>query len=123
MAPGTRYRYRLEVVGIAGGSSWEGPVEVATAAERLAWRGATPNPFADTVELELAGPDPRGTRVWVYDVTGHEIARLEARADGSRWLVRWNGRDRSGRIVAPGVYLLRAQQGDRTVVRQVVRMR
>ncbi len=122
---GTRYRYRLEVVRLEGASLWEGPVELSIAlpAMRLAWRGATPNPFADRVELELESTDPGATRVAVYDVTGHEVVQLQVNQGGDRPVVRWNGRDRSGRPVSPGVYVVRAQLGARTVVRQVVRMK
>jgi hypothetical protein len=123
--PGTRYRYRLEAVRHEGVSLWDGPVElvVIPAVVRLAWSGVAPNPFADAVELELVTPDQSATRVSVYDVTGHRVAALVAELQNSRLLVRWNGRDRDGRSVAPGVYLIRAQFGAQTVVRQVVRMR
>ena len=122
---GTRYRYRLEVVRRAGGSIWEGPVEalIALPALRLAWRGASPNPFDDVVALELETPNRAGTIVKVYDVTGHEVAVLASEVKGEHVVVRWNGRDRRGRLVAPGVYLVRAQLGTGTVVRQVVRMK
>ena len=122
---GIRYRYRLEVVRRGGGSIWEGPVEalIALPATRLAWRGASPNPFDDLVALELETPNRSETIVKVYDVTGHEVVVLASEAHGERAIVRWNGRDRSGRLVAPGVYLVRAQLGTGTVVRQVVRMK
>ena len=122
---GNRYRYRLEVVRRAGGSIWEGPVDVLIAlpASRLAWRGAVPNPFADAVALQIETPNRAGTRIAVYDVTGHQVAVLLAEPEGEDTVVRWNGRDARGRLVAPGVYLVRAQLGARTVVRQVVRMK
>ncbi len=122
---GMRHRYRLEVVRTEGASLWDGPVELTIVAPaiRLAWRGATPNPFADRIELELETPAQGATRVAVYDVTGHEVARLTVEAGGERSVVRWNGRDRTGRPVAPGVYVVRAQLGAQTVVRQIVRMK
>jgi len=68
-----------------------------------------PNPgLQPTIRFGL----PRATRVSlrVYNVLGQEVANL---ADGERpagWhMVRWNGRDRAGRSVAGGVYLLRLQ--------------
>jgi hypothetical protein len=124
-APGQRYRYRLEVVLQNGGSVWEGPVVLTLPAPavRLAWRGAVPNPFADTVELELESPNRGETRILVYDVTGHKIVELSGERRGEGLVIRWNGRDGRGRVVPPGVYLVRAQLGPSTVVRQVVRMK
>jgi hypothetical protein len=123
--PGVRYRYRLEVVLGDGVSVWEGPVvfTLPTPAVRLAWRAAVPNPFADTIELDLETPERGQTHVMVYDITGHRVAELTGEAAGDRYVVRWNGRDGHGRIVAPGVYLVRAQVGVQAVVRQVVRMK
>ena len=125
--PGTRYRYRIEVVRVEGSSLWEGPIEVLVAAPvaRMTWQGAAPNPFAETVELALDAEQRDGVRIAVFDVRGREVMELqpEGETQGNRLLVRWNGRDRSGYIVAPGVYLVRAQLGARSVTRQIVRMR
>lgn len=125
IAVGVDYRYRLEVVRLDGLSLWDGPVGVSVAAPptSLAWGGAIPNPFADSVELVLHTPDQGTTRVSVYDVAGHQVASLRAEPQGDRFVVRWKGRNGKGRVVAPGVYLVRAQLGASSVVRQIVRMK
>ncbi len=48
----------------------------------------------------------------MFDVTGRQIAQLAAGTyePGSREAI-WNGRDDSGRRVAPGMYMLRLATG------------
>jgi hypothetical protein len=125
VAVGRRYRYRLEVVRAEGPSSWEGPVEVAIPGRSgmLRWRDAVPNPFDEVVRLGLETGDPEATRVRVFDVTGHLVAELPSEAEDGQVWVRWGGRDHSGRPVAPGIYLVRAEVGGRHATRRVIRMR
>jgi hypothetical protein len=52
----------------------------------------------------------------VFDVTGRRIAVVLS-ADGARWL--WDGRDASGRSVAPGVVFARARDGVGGAVRLI----
>jgi hypothetical protein len=125
VAAGTRYRYRLEVARTTGPPLWEGPVEVAVESRSrvLRWRDAVPNPFAEGVELGLESEALVATRVRVFDVAGHVVAELRPQMrDGHAW-VRWDGRDPSGRRLAPGLYLVRAEAGARHATRRVVCMR
>ncbi len=123
--PGSSYRYRLEVVR-DGRSEWEGPASVSLPARisRLAWKGASPNPFARVVRLELAVPRASEGWVRVYDLAGHEVATIYQGAvlPGAITL-NWEGRDQTGRPVAAGVYLLRADFGGERVAMRVVLVR
>ena len=68
---------------------------------------ATPNPFAQTLELSYRLPAaPALVNLWIYDVEGFRVRSLmqEAEATG-RGTVRWDGRDQAGRRVAPGIYI------------------
>ena len=60
------------------------------------------------VRLQLVGQDPD---------------ELRPEAEGPHASVRWNGRDQSGRTVAPGIYMVRAEAGGRSATRRVIRMR
>lgn len=125
-AEGQAYRYRLEVIHRDGSRTWQGPIELTTPAEirRLAWSSVAPNPFRDAVALELAVPRRGPLRVRIYDVLGHEVATLhEGEAAPGRMSLRWDGSDRSGRPVAPGVYLIRAETAEGTAARRVLRLR
>jgi hypothetical protein len=71
-----------------------------------------PNPFhpwAGPLRISFAaGGAP--ARVSILDLQGRAVAELEAAAAGTAGWVRvhWDGRDRAGRAVGPGVYLVRA---------------
>jgi hypothetical protein len=60
----------------------------------------------------------------VYDVTGRKVATL---AEGARptgpGSARWEGRDRAGRRVAAGVYLLRLELDGRPTTEKIAVVR
>jgi flagellar hook assembly protein FlgD len=63
-------------------------------------------------------------RIRVYDVQGHEVARLHDGAlDAGTHRITWAGATRGGRAAAPGVYLVRADGGGESSVMRVLRIR
>jgi hypothetical protein len=123
---GGAYAYRLEILREDGRSSWEGPISIAvpTTPRSLAWSNTVPNPFDESVTLELAVPARRDVRIRVYDVQGHEVARLhEGALEPGTHRITWAGATRGGRAAAPGVYLVRAEGGGETTVTRVLRIR
>ncbi len=78
----------------------------------------SPNPATLTglgIQLRLSG-NASAYRGEVYDVGGRRLRRFVASADGQ---VIWNGRDESGTLVRPGIYLVRAEAGGRQAVARV----
>jgi hypothetical protein len=80
-----------------------------------------PNPFHLTTTLRFAIPQRGPVLLTVHDVSGRSIATLE---DGWRTageFVRiWDGRDRGGQRVTPGIYFIRLEAGDLTATRKMV---
>lgn len=71
---------------------------------------AAPNPFRDQVRLTLPGPARVGDRLTLTDVAGRVVRQITVGgaglAPGAR-MWDWDGRDRAGAPVAPGVYFVR----------------
>ena len=61
-----------------------------------------PNPFRAGVDMLRIPVDDDSATITVYDLLGRVAFRSAANAD-------WDGRDPSGRIVAPGLYLVEVQ--------------
>jgi hypothetical protein len=82
--------------------------------------GIAPNPVRERARLELSLPSPGRVLVTLYDVSGRLLETIadEEFAAGLH-TVPWEGRLRSGRSLAPGVYWVRASGGDRTVMERV----
>jgi hypothetical protein len=82
------------------------PIEV------FALRGG-PNPFVDAALIRLAIPRPTRATLKVYDVSGKLVTTLfdGVLPAGTRELT-WNARDRAGRVVAGGIYLLKFESAD-----------
>jgi len=122
--PGRTYSYRLRVSGIAG-TRWLGPVAVTTLPRitSLAWRTASPNPFARGTAAKLAVPRAAQGAVHVYDVQGKEVRALAMGAfePGER-TIEWDGRDAAGGLVAAGIYFISAQVGGENARLRVARI-
>lgn len=73
-----------------------------------------PNPFNPTTDIIFTADPGQRIALFIYDVSGREIDRLEATAapDG-RGLVRWGGNDSRGHPVSSGVYLCVMKEGGR----------
>ncbi|HEY3216725.1 MAG TPA: two-component regulator propeller domain-containing protein [Candidatus Eisenbacteria bacterium] len=77
-----------------------------------------PNPATLTglgIQLRLTG-DASSYHGEIYDVSGRRLRRFVASANGQ---VIWDGRDESGDLVRPGIYLVRAEAGGHQAVARV----
>ena len=60
-------------------------------------------------------------RLDVYNTLGQRVIRLvDKHHEGGFYSVRWDGRDRLGRVVASGIYFARMQAAGETLVRKMV---
>jgi zinc carboxypeptidase/immune inhibitor InhA-like protein len=89
---------------------------------------ASPNPFnpATRVPFRLGRGKPGTFSLRLFDVSGREVALLAAGWDeglGSVRSARWDGRDRSGRPLSSGVYLLRLSTVRGTETRKATLLR
>ena len=67
-----------------------------------------PNPFNPSTTIQFDLPAAANIRIVVYDLLGREVARLvEGREEAGYRQVVWNGRDRSGRALPSGMYIVR----------------
>jgi len=62
--------------------------------------------------------------VTVYNLLGREVAVLENRMrEAGEYVVQWDGRDKAGRRVPPGIYFYRLRVGEVKFTRQLVLLR
>jgi YVTN family beta-propeller protein len=84
----------------------------------------SPNPTRATTDLRFSAPGGLPVSLDVFDVSGRRVVRL---ADGvvaaGPHRVRWDGRDARGAPVAPGVYWVRLEAGNRSESRRLVVVR
>jgi hypothetical protein len=124
--PGTTYRYRLGLQWRDGRTSYEAPVTVAIRAVvgGLALGRPTPAPFRDRVALELTLAARGVVDARVYDLLGHEVKSLQlSELAAGRHTLSWDGRDRAGRPLASGLYVVRARHGGHAASRNVLLVR
>ena len=76
------------------------------------------------MELSFTLPAPGRVRLDIHDVAGRRVVRLiDAPAVAGFHGISWDGRDGTGRAVAPGVYWARLEIVGRVSSRRVVRVR
>ena len=72
---------------------------------------AIPNPFTSIVEMVLDNKSAASiTRMAVYDIHGRVVRDLTSCGllTGDRWSFTWDGKDKAGKVLASGAYLVRA---------------
>jgi hypothetical protein len=74
---------------------------------------AYPNPFRSTVALSVNATGPASARI--FDNTGRAVRTLKSNSS-----LTWDGRDDSGRTVAPGIYFCRVASGTAEAQTKVV---
>ncbi|KAA3613894.1 MAG: T9SS C-terminal target domain-containing protein [Calditrichaeota bacterium] len=82
-----------------------------------------PNPFNPQTHIEYAIPVDKNvqTSLKIYNVQGQLVRVLvDERQDAGVYNVRWDGRDKSGRILPSGLYLYELKAGDFKLVKRMI---
>jgi photosystem II stability/assembly factor-like uncharacterized protein len=101
------------------GGAWiaEPGAEVAVGA-RQSRATAWPNPFTARTLILYESPAGRPVPVEIYNVSGTVVGHLVLPGRATEG-VTWNGRDRLGRSLPGGIYLLKAASGNSVLLRIV----
>ena len=87
----------------------------------LALAAPSPNPARSGSVFRFALPAGAPVRLALHDVAGRECVRLaEGWWEAGDHDVRWDGRDRTGRVLAPGLYFVRLEVPAGARVRKLV---
>jgi FlgD Ig-like domain len=83
-----------------------------------------PNPSAGLARVHYSLSREARVALVIFDVSGRLVTRLDGgvHAAGTHE-AEWDGRDASGRTVAPGTYFLRLDGGAETAERKIIRVR
>ncbi|MDD3643513.1 MAG: T9SS type A sorting domain-containing protein, partial [Candidatus Krumholzibacteria bacterium] len=121
--PGRTYYYKIESVGVTGGSEEFGPIEFVYRAQFMVHQNV-PNPFNPVTRIRFTVPDASRVRLTVYDVAGRRICTLVDRTlPADHYEVGWDGTNHEGRTVASGIYFYRLEAGKHSKTRKMVLLR
>lgn len=103
------------------------PTAVAEAADpgpaAITLRGGAPNPFRDASSISYSLPAAATVELRVLDVRGRLVRIVESGIRGAgQHRAEWDGRDRTGRPAAPGLYFAELRAGGQSVTRKLVRV-
>jgi hypothetical protein len=87
-------------------------------------RAPYPNPFNPSVNIEFELPQPENVTVVIYDLLGRAVKQLVNgyQPAGSHRLV-WNGKTADNKNAPSGMYFVRAQVRDFSMVKKMMLMR
>ncbi len=80
-----------------------------------------PNPFNPETIIELDLPRPQPVEVNIYNSRGQLVNTLSIPETESKTV--WNGTDQVGHPVASGVYLIRIETAEQTIIRKALLMK
>ena len=107
------YAYRDEASGLSNDTISPAPVDLLF----------KPNPFRHNVEISCNKDIEPHSELKIYNTRGQIINQLipQAGSSGNR-IFSWDGRDSDGKPVSSGIYLIRYIQGQRSVIRRMIKL-
>ena len=85
---------------------------------------AAPNPSSSTSDFSIHLTRGGSVRVAVHDVRGRELAVLhKGEMTAGYHAIRWDGRDRSGKVTPAGIYFIAVQSPDGLATGKIVRVK
>jgi hypothetical protein len=80
-----------------------------------------PNPFNPATHIAYDLPEELKVRIEVFDLLGRQVCTLvDETKQAGKYLVTWNGRDQSGKVVSSGIYMYRITAGTYSATRTMV---
>ncbi|MCK4546437.1 MAG: T9SS type A sorting domain-containing protein [Candidatus Eisenbacteria sp.] len=80
-----------------------------------------PNPFNPTTNIRFHLPETARLGLSIYDISGRLVKVLASgEHEAGTYTETWNGRDRRGVEVGPGVYFVRLEAGEKVLSRKMV---
>jgi YVTN family beta-propeller protein len=96
----------------------------STGHSQLVLQEGFPNPFTAAIYIRFSVPARSRARLRIYDVRGTLVQTLfDGTGHTGSDTVCWDGKDRNGRAVAPGVYLIALDSAGGGITRRVCRLR
>jgi glucose/arabinose dehydrogenase len=95
--------------------------EASSLPNRDALRQNYPNPFNSSTSIEFDLASEQDVELGIYNLSGQRVITLVSGVRGvGRHTAHWDGRDRSGRNVASGIYIYRLQAGTDQQIRRLL---
>jgi hypothetical protein len=69
--------------------------------------------------FDLSGLEVDSVRLSIYTILGQPVAEFDEPGDQIFFQVRWNGRNKSDKLVASGIYLVKAVVGEREFLTRI----
>jgi hypothetical protein len=80
-----------------------------------------PNPFNPFTTIEFSLPEPGKVKLMVYSITGQKVYEIQTeRLSAGTRQIRWDGKDAFDKPVSSGVYLIRLDNGKRSLAQKVL---
>jgi hypothetical protein len=80
-----------------------------------------PNPFNPSTTIEFSLPEPEKVNLMVYSITGQKVYEVQTKKlSAGTQRIRWDGKDAFNKTVSSGIYLIRLDNGKRSIAQKVL---
>jgi len=91
---------------------------------QLAFAPLVPNPAKNSVMVRFTLPQRSDVSLAAFDVAGRKLVELaNGRLEAGEHSIAWDFKDREGRAVSAGYYLIKLRVGDRVLTQRGIRVR
>ncbi|HOH60773.1 MAG TPA: FlgD immunoglobulin-like domain containing protein [Candidatus Cloacimonadota bacterium] len=82
-----------------------------------------PNPFRESASIQVTLPKTGSADLSIFNLRGQKVREISASSlSGGQHQLVWDGKDSSGKIVNPGVYIIRLRSAGREIVCKALRL-
>ena len=79
-----------------------------------------PNPFKGEVNINFGKPLNNGDFLSIYSIDGKLVRQFSFAGNAGKTSITWDGRNRNGRIVGNGIYVIKLKSGDKILNRKLI---
>ncbi len=113
---GQTYYYKLVDIDFAGSTASHGPISVkVNAPDSYSLDRNYPNPFNPSTKISFKLKDGGYVDLSIYNIKGQIVKKLKSEhMNPGKYLIEWDGKDDSGKILPSGLYFYRIKINDFT---------
>ena len=79
-----------------------------------------PNPFRGEITINFGKPLNNGDFLSIYSIDGKLVKQFSFKDNAGKTSITWDGRNRNGRTVGNGIYVIKLKSGDTILNKKLI---
>ncbi len=87
------------------------------------WLRTSPNPFQNSINIQfLMKNSASPVEISIYNLKGQEVQNFTPK-NAENGQIKWDGKDKNGKALSSGIYLIKMQQGSKQVINKIAKLK